>query len=1105
MTQDDLNALSTAEKRALLLRLLKQAPSRPARLPLSHNQQSLLALYRRAPQSAAYNTAFRIEIHGPLDVDALSRSLDVILERHAVLRATYHVDGEGAWQTIHPAVHCELSVQDVPDCTPADLEERLVHVVASDPFDLERGPVLRAKLFSQSAEQHLMLVAVHHIAFDYWSSGVFLNELSTIYDDLSAGRPPSLAPLGAQYSDFVEWQSDLLRGERAESLWKYWQERLGGELPVLNLPTDRPRSQAQTFAGGDYRFPVGREVVRRLEQIARGADSTLYTVALTTFVVMLHRYTAQDDLIVGSPSAGRSSQHFEDLIGYFVNPVALRFDCSGNPPFRAFLAAAAESVLGAIEHADFPFPLLVDRLGIPRDQGRSPVFDVIFSWDKTHQRSGDWQSIPRFVMTEARQLGGAQDLTVVVFEQAGDLTVSFQYNTDLFSAATIERMSGHYSTLLASVAENPAARIGDLDLLTVAERAQILHAWNATATPYPSTARIHELFEAQAYKSPDAVAVTFADRRVTYRELNARANQLARHLVRLGVEPGSMVGVCLERSEELIVTLIAILKAGGAYVPFDSSYPRQRLAFMLEDTASSVLVTDSAHADWLPPVQGTVVLLDREHPMIAAESAADLAVPGSSENLAYVLYTSGSTGVPKGVCVPHRAVVRLVRNTGFMTFDSADVYLQFAPVSFDASTLEIWGSLLNGARLVVFPTGAPSLDDFGAFVREHSITTLWMTAGFFHLMVDHRVEDFRGVRQLLAGGDILSVSHVRRAKAALPACHLINGYGPTENTTFTCCYTIPDGPHEGSIPIGRPIANTTVYVLDANRQPVPAGIPGELYTGGAGLALGYLNRPDLTAAQFVRDPFDNRPGAVLYRTGDLVRYRPDGNIEFLGRIDSQVKIRGFRVEPGEIEAVLKQHPEVEDAVVVVCDSDQNKRLIGYVVGKDGTNSDPGEIQRFAKTRLPGHMIPAAIVTMAAFPLSPNGKVDRRALPDPGDASPSRTAAVAPTTEVEVLIAGVWNEVLKLRSVSADDNFFDVGGNSLLLMQTHVRLEQTLGREIPVVELFRSPTVASLAAALSNGGARTVDDGDERRQRARLRQSILSGRLETNKKRRRINA
>ncbi len=1106
MIQDEISSLSTLEKRALLTRMLqKKAGQSDSRLPLSYNQQSLLTLYKRDPGSTGYNTEFVIEARVPLNVAALRRALDAIVERHSVLRTTYRVDGQGAFQIVEPNPGCGFQQEDVSEWEDADIEAR-INDVANETFDLEHGSVLRARLLTRSADDHLLALAVHHIAFDYWSSGVFVHELNVLYNDFRRNAPSSLPPLEAQYSDFVSWQGALLaREQKTDELWTYWRDRLRGELPVLNLPTDSHGAASELCGGKNYRFALRGHLLRRLESIARRSGSTLYSVALAAFVVMLHRYAGQEDIIVGCPSAGRSSRKFEDLVGYFVNPLALRFDCSGNPAFNDFLRGVGEAVLGGVEHCDFPFPLLVDRLAVPRDPNRSPIFDVMFSWDKPHERWQD-QENATFTLADARQLGGSQDLTFVVFERPTELTVLVQYNAARFAPETVKRMAGHYSTLLESIVENSSAPIHDLAMLTGRERDQLLREWNDTAKSYPSTACIHQVFEEQVAQSPDAVAVVTATGNVTYRDLNLRANRLAHYLRRVGVGPGSMVGVYLDRSDELIVAVLAILKAGGAYVPFDPSYPRERLAFMLEDTSARVVLTESALAERLPSFRGDLVCLDDVEPLIQVESADSSSCAVSPDALAYVMYTSGSTGLPKGVCVPHRGVIRLVKNANYMSFAAHEVFLQFAPISFDASTLEIWGSLLNGARLVVFPAGTPSLSEYGAFIERQGITTLWMTAGFFHLMVDHGLDAFRGVKQLLAGGDVLSPQHVAKAKSALPDCQLINGYGPTENTTFTCCYTIPtDVTRDRSIPIGRPIANTNVYVLDEHRRLVPIGAPGELYTGGDGLALGYLNRADLTGTQFVPDPFDNRPNQRLYRTGDLVRYLPDGNIEFLGRVDSQVKIRGFRIEPGEIEASLKRHEGVKDAVVIIKTvSESDKRIVAYVVPKNGHELDAAEIRAFLSALLPSFMNPSAIVVLSAFPLSPNGKIDRRALPDRADTPVEQDGFATPARPMETLIANIWREVLRVDKIGIQDNFFDLGGNSLLIMQVHARLEEVVERQIPIVELFKHATVASLAAALTNRTERRDQRAEHVEQQARRRIAMQSSRLQANKRRRFTN-
>jgi len=648
------------------------------------------------------------------------------------------------------------------------------------------------------------------------------------------------------------------------------------------------------------------------------------------------------------------------------------------------------------------------------------------------------------------------------------LVGSLEYNTDLFDAGTISRMLKHFQTLLEGIVANPEQRLSDLSLLTQQERQQLLVEWNDTQADYPKDVCIHQLFEAQAEQTPEAVAVVFEDEQLTYGELNRRANQVAHHLRSLDVCPDSLVGICIERSLEMVVGLLGILKAGGAYVPLDPAYPSERLAFMLEDTQVSVLLTQRPRVEKLPSHQARVVCLDTDWETLAQHSEENPKSEVMPDHLAYVMYTSGSTGKPKGVSVIHRGVVRLVKQTNYASFSTEEVFLQLAPISFDASTFEIWGSLLNGARLVVMPPHTPSLQELGQALEQYQVTTLWLTAGLFHLMVDEQIKDLKDVRQLLAGGDVLSVGHVKKVLQEIKGLKLINGYGPTENTTFTCCYPITEASLVGiSVPIGRPIANTQVYLLDDHLQPVPVGVPGELYIGGDGLARGYLNRPDLTSDRFIPNPFSDKKGDRLYKTGDLARYLSDGNIEFLGRQDDQVKIRGFRIEPGEIEAVLEQHPAVQEVVVMVReDIPGNKRLVAYLVVNQLAAPTIPKLQQFLKQKLPEYMVPSTFVLLEVLPLTPNGKIDRRALPAPDTSRPfGEGAYVAPQTPVEEMVAGIWADVLAVKEVSIHDNFFDLGGHSLLATQLISRLRDTFGVEFPLRGLFESPTVASLSERL----------------------------------------
>lgn len=719
---------------------------------------------------------------------------------------------------------------------------------------------------------------------------------------------------------------ELLR-EEANQL-AYWKQQLAN-LPTLQLPTDRSRSPMQTFRAARQCLALPQTLSEDLAKLSQKEGVTLYMTLLAAFKTLLYRYTGQTDIVVGTVTAGRNQPEIQQRIGCFGNTLVLRTDLKDNPTFRHLLERVREVALGAFAYQDLPFEKLVEALQPERNLGQNPLFQVAFVLQPPMSGVDSMLNWSQLDMdTETAKF----DLALELQERPEGLVGRFEYSTDLFDADTIERMVGHFQTLLEGIVANPEQKIAQLPLLTQFERQQ-LAGWNDTETDYPKDACIHELFEEQVELTPDAIALVFEEQQLTYKELNLRANQLAHHLRNLGVGAEVLVGICVERSLEMVVGILGILKAGGAYVPLDPAYPQERLAFMLEDASVPVLLTQRQLVESLPKHQARIVCLDTDWEVIERQSQENLSPQVTPDNLAYVMYTSGSTGIPKGVSVIHQGVVRLVKDTNYVNLSAEEVFLQLAPISFDASTLEIWGSLLNGAGLVIMPPHTPSLQELGEAIRGYQITTLWLTAGLFHIMVDEQLEDLKQVRQLLAGGDVLSVPHVQKVLQELKGCQLINGYGPTENTTFTCCYRITEVNRiENSIPIGRSISNTQVYLIDTHLQLVPIGIPGELYIGGAGLARGYLNRPELTAERFIPNPFSDEPSSRLYKTGDLARYLSDGNIEFLGRIDQQVKIRGFRIELGEIEAVLSQHPDVRESVVMKReDASGNQRLVAYIV------------------------------------------------------------------------------------------------------------------------------------------------------------------------------
>ncbi|NNF93561.1 MAG: amino acid adenylation domain-containing protein, partial [Altererythrobacter sp.] len=757
----------------------------------------------------------------------------------------------------------------------------------------------------------------------------------------------------------------------------------------------------------------------------------------------------QNDLVVGSPIANRTRAELEELIGFFVNSLVMRTDVSGDPSFAELLARVRQVALEAYAHQDLPFERLVEELDPERDLSRNPLFQVMFA---VQNAPGKASTLAGTELTIGAFSGNLQttrfDLEVHVLEVDEQLQFHFIYSTDLFDGSTMRRMLGHYERVLEEVVKNSACRISELALLDEAERHQVLHEWNDTRTAYPREGSIKDLFEAQVGRDADAVALEYEGQRLSYGELNARANQLAHYLRQRGVGPEVMVAISVERSVEMVVGILGIVKAGGAYVPLDAQYPGPRLSMMLEDTAAPVLLTQSSLRDRLPEFDGEVICLDTDWAQIARKRRTNPKVEVNASNLAYVMYTSGSTGRPKGTCVEQRSVVRLVKNTNYLDFGPQEVFLQFSPISFDASTLELWGSLLNGGKLLVCPPGQLSMGQLGQIIRDGGVSTLWLTAGLFNLMVDEQLDSLRGVRQLLAGGEALSVDHVRRVLEGIGTGRLINGYGPTENTTFSCCHVMDAHSDVGqSVPIGRPISNTRVYILDEHLHPVPVGVPGELYLGGDGLARGYLNRPELTAEKFIADPFSDEPHARLYRTGDWVRYQPDGNIEFIGRRDHQVKVRGFRIELGEIEAALGRLQPVQEAVVLLReDRPGDKRVVAYVVAEGEQAGLVEELRTQLKRELPDYMLPSAFVLLDALPLTPNGKVDRAALPAPEAADHLTAEYVAPRTPTEEILAGIWAEVLGVERVGVHDDFFELGGHSLLATQVISRVRQALGVE-----------------------------------------------------------
>ena len=917
-----------------------QPPLRPVRrdgeLPLSFAQQRLWFLHQMEPGSPFYNIPAAVRLTGTLDAAALGRALGEIVRRHEALRTVFLTTAEGSAQVVHPAPQdFDLPTHDVSSLPPEQAEAQAMRVAraeAGTPFGLTRDLMLRAVLVRIAAGEHLLVLNLHHVAGDGWSIGVLFRELGALYEAFAAGLPSPLAAPPVQYADFAVWQREWLREEVLEAQLAYWRGRLAGAPAVLELPTDHARPAVQTYRGEVISFDVPAGLTARLRGAARREGATLFMVLLAGFDLLIHRLSGRDDVVVGSPIAGRVRREVEGLIGFFVNTMAVRTDLSGDPTAAGLIGRVREATLEAYAHQDLPFERVVEELQPERTLSHNPLFQVAFALQNVGMEPVDAPGL-RLKLEDVDSGTSKFDMFLEMLEEGEGLRGNLEYATDLWEPATVRRMVALFLRLLDALAGDPALPVSRAALLEPDEARAQVRDWNRTGRPYPRDSSIHAVFAERAAAAPNAVALEWVGGRMTYRELDARSNRLANHLARLGVRADEPVALLAERSPALVVAVLAILKAGGAYVPINPRYPRSRTALMLDDSGARVLLTEEPQVPSLPAHGLRTVLLDAHAAEIAAEPADAPGVDVAADAAAYVMYTSGSTGRPKGVVVPHRAVLRLVLNSDFARFDAAQVWLQLAPAAFDASTLELWAPLLNGGRLALYPPVAVDPAELGGFIRRHGVTSAWLTAGLFHQMVDSSPDAIGGLHQLLAGGDVLSVSHVARVLDGFPHVRLINGYGPTENTTFSCCRTVvAEDAERASIPIGGPVANSTACVLDAHLHPVPADVPGELFVGGDGVARGYLNAPALTAERYLPDPFAERPGARMYRTGDRVRRRPDGCIEFLGRIDEQVKIRGYRIEPGEVEAVLERSPSVTRAVVHVReDVPGDKRLVAYVI------------------------------------------------------------------------------------------------------------------------------------------------------------------------------
>jgi len=1046
---------SAAQKRAHLAQLLQEkVASKP--FLLSSAQERLWFLDRWQPHSAAYNICRGVRLRGALDIGALHHSLSAVVARHEALRTIFSdVNGQPR-QRIVPPTAVELPLIDVN--TEARTVDQIITTEAQRPFDLTTGPLLRVILLRLYDEDHILLLVVHHIVADGWSMRIFFREIAHLYAGDVAKSPVSLPDLSIQYVDYAVWQRAWLQSEVSASHLAYWQQQLAPPRPILDLPTDQPRPAIRTDHGTRYTFALPPDLYAKLKALSHDEGVTLFMTLLAAFKVLLYRYTGQTDILIGTPVANRNRQEVEGLIGFFVNTLVLRSDLSREPTFQALLKRMRQMTTAAYAHQAFPFERLVAELQPERDPSRTPLFQVMFAFQPDPTATLNLPGIT--VEPLAVDNGTAKfDLSLYVDETAAGLHGVFEYATDLFAEATIARMAGHWQTLLTAAAADSTQPITTLPLLTPAERAQFV-TWNETRLDYPDELGLHQLFEAQATRTPEAIAVRFEGESLTYARLNQRANQLAAHLRTLNIGSDVLVGIYMERSLEMMVALLGILKAGGAYVPLDPTYPRERLAFMVQDAQLPLLLTQQRLVDKLPPHEGQVLCLDADWPAVAQQSEENLPSLTAPHHLAYVIYTSGSTGQPKGVQIPHQAVVNFLTTMAHQPgLQAEDRLLAVTTLSFDIAVLELFLPLTVGAQVILVSRQiAADGRRLADLIEAADITVMQATPATWRLLLAAEWAGRPGLK-MLCGGEALPRALANELLNRGGA--LWNMYGPTETTIWSAIHPVEAG--EAPVSIGRPIGNTQLYVLDDRWQPTPVGVPGQLYIGGDGLARGYLRRPELTADRFIPNPFSDDPAARLYKTGDLVYYRSDSSLGFLGRLDHQVKIRGFRIELGEIETTLRHHPDVNQAVVIAREETPgDQRLVAYYTAAQPLAS--ATLRAFLSQSLPDYMLPAIFVHQERMPLTPNNKVDRQALPAPTFKQTTENYA-PPSTPTEKTLAEMWTDLLNLEQVGIQDNFFEVGGHSLLATQLVSRIYKRFSVDLPLQEFFRTPTIAGLVKTL----------------------------------------
>lgn len=1106
-----------------IAKLVFQLTDEPLRIPhvprlresvkefgLSKGQQALHFFHELAPDVTAYNISVLGTARTQVDSAALRQAFQKLINRHPSLRANFIQTSEGPVQRIHEHLEPRFREVDATTWTTEELNDRIVEE-ADHRFNLEKDRLLRITLYRRPQEVLLMMVA-NHIVVDLWSLGLIVKELGLLY---SADADAELGTPESEFSDYVEWQDQLLASAEGDRLWEYWKDRLGGELPALDLPTDHPRPPNQTYPCGSWGFRLTSKLAERLDRLCRTSGTTPFMFLAAAFEALLHRYTGQDEILLGALTSGRSQARFAEVVGYFVNPVILRGDFSKEQTFDSFLSRTRTTILEALQHQDYPFPLLVEKLQKGRDASRPPLAQAMFVYQKAHLP--DQEALTRLAVGETgatvnigeieveflplNQRATQFDLTLKMGPTCNGIGGSLEYNSDLFDASTMTRMADHFQILITECLSNPQKRIADLSIIGETQRKQLLSEWNDTRIDYPDTQCIHSLIETQVTQTPDAIAVSFEGYQVTYGELNARANRIAHYLIGLGAGPETRVGICMARSVEMLVGLLGILKSGGAYVPLDSALPQSRLSLMIEDSGIGVVVTQSRLIENLPEEGVDTVCLDAGHDRIWRESNANPACVACSENLAYLIFTSGSTGKPKGVMVSHRNVVNLFHAVDtLLGTERAGSWLAATSISFDISVVELLWSLSRGLRVVIqgeqdrmsgslaSEESAPAGESYSVpeQIRRNGITHFQCTPSMASLFAygPESLSALQTLDKLLVAGEALPLPLAQELGEIVSPGELFNLYGPTETTIYSTADLVERAPER--ITIGRPIANTEAYSLDRELEPVPINVPGALYIGGQGVGRGYSDAPDLTAERFIPDPLSERAGSRLYATGDVSRHIRDGRIEFLGRSDQQVKLRGYRIELGEIEAALDRHSAVHQSAVVVQERSQGEKyLVAYVVVESGSSLNISEMREFLKGLLPETMIPSVLVRLDAMPMTPSGKIFRRGLPtfEPTGAEANKTFA-PPRSPLEQVLVELWADILELDRVGIDDNFFEIGGHSILASKFISRLRETVQVELPLRTFFSSPTVAGLAEAM-------IKDGQQGTKALRIAELLIS--------------